>query len=175
MINIIVAISENMAIGRGGDMPWHIAGDMRFFKRTTMGHAVVMGRRTWESIGCRPLPGRRNIVISRSMPQGPQENESRRYEVASSLEEAIALVRSVAGDSAECDEEIFVMGGGQVYREAMKMADRLYITHVHAVIEDADTFFPEISSEEWTPLERSDVEKDEKSGMEYQFVTYGRR
>ncbi|MBQ5401485.1 MAG: dihydrofolate reductase [Bacteroidales bacterium] len=134
MLSIIVAISDNYAIGRGGDMPWHISEDLKYFKRTTVGHTVIMGRRTWESIGCRPLPNRRNIVVSRTM--APVEGVI----VVSTIKKALRL----AGR-----KEAFVMGGGQLYAAAMPLANRLYITRVHTVIEDADTFFPEIDLQQW--------------------------
>ena len=135
MLNIIVAISDNYAIGRGGDMPWHIGEDLKYFKRITSGHTVIMGRRTWESIGCRPLPNRRNIVVSRTMaaPEGAQ--------VAASLPAALEM--------AVPDVEVFVMGGGQLYKEAMPLADRLYVTLVHTQVPDADTFFPFINPLKW--------------------------
>jgi len=160
MVNIIVAVSENLAIGRAGDMPWHISADLKYFKRTTQGHTVVMGRRTWESIGCRPLPGRRNIVVSRTMAAGEG------YEVASSLEQAIKMT---AGDG-----DIFVMGGGQLYREALPLADRLFVTHVHTTVDDADTFFPLINPLKWELTDISETFTDPATGLRFEFAVYGR-
>lgn len=160
MISIIVAISDNMAIGRAGDMPWHISADLKYFKRVTAGHAIVMGRRTWESIGCRPLKNRQNIVVSRTME--PADG----FVVAPSLKKALAQARG---------EEVFVIGGGKLYAEAMNVADRLYVTHVHTVIEDADTFFPEIDPEVWMLTSISETFCDEASGFEFEFAVYDRK
>ena len=160
MINIIVAVSDNLAIGRAGDMPWHIGADLKYFKRITSGHTVVMGRRTWESIGCRPLKHRRNRVVSRTMEPGEG------FEVAGSLKKALEMA---AG------EEIFIMGGGRLYAQAISVAERLYVTHVHTVVEDADTFFPEITTREWLLTDQSEPETDPASGLTYEFAIYDRK
>ena len=160
MLSIIVAISDNYAIGRGGEMPWHISEDLKYFKRTTQGHTVVMGRRTWESIGCRPLPGRRNIVVSRTLAA------SEGFEVASSLEKALEVTSP--------DGDIFIMGGGQLYREAMPLAGRLYITHVHTTVNDADTFFPIINPLKWELTDISETFTDPATGLRFEFAVYGR-
>ena len=160
MLNIIVAVSENLAIGRAGDIPWHIGDDLRYFKRITSGNTLIMGRRTWESIGCRPLKNRRNIVVSRTL--AAQEG----LEVATSLEAALQM--------AAADAEVFIMGGGQLYREAMPLAERLYVTHVHTVIDDADTFFPVINPLCWSLTEISETFTDPESGLSYEFAVYGR-
>ncbi len=158
MISIIVAISDNYAIGRGGDMPWHLSEDLKYFKRITTGHSVIMGSRTFKSLGCKPLPNRRNIVVSRSM--APVEG----IEVFNSLESAIA--------ATENEEETFVMGGGEVYRQAIEFAAKLYITRVYTSVEDADTFFPQFSENFWKEISRSEMMKDSKTGYEFQFVVY---
>ncbi|MBO4558090.1 MAG: dihydrofolate reductase [Bacteroidales bacterium] len=160
MVNIIVAVSDNLAIGRSGDMPWHIGDDLRYFKRVTSGHTVIMGRRTWESIGSRPLKNRRNIVVSRTME--PAEG----FEVATTLKKAIRA----AGRG-----EKFIMGGGQLYAAAMPLARRLYITRVHTVVEDADTFFPAIDPEQWALKERSETFTDAASGLTFEFEVYERK
>lgn len=157
---IVVAVAANMAIGRDNQLLWHISEDLKMFKRLTMGCPVIMGRKTFLSIG-RPLPGRKNIVVSRSWPDAPET-----VEVAHSLAEAYAL----CGDVERC----FVIGGGQIYREAIDCADALYVTEVHESFE-ADTFFPEINPETWEQAETSETFTDEKSGMSYAFVTYRRR
>ena len=157
---IVVAVAANMAIGRGNALLWHISEDLKMFKRLTMGSPVIMGRKTFLSIG-RPLPGRKNVVISHGFPDAPDG-----VSVASSLEEAYALCEGV--------EKCFVIGGGQIYREAVKDADALYVTHVHESFE-ADTFFPEIDPAVWAVSERSELYTDEKSGLRYEFVTYRRR
>ena len=171
---IIVAIADNNAIGRDNALLWHISEDLKFFKRTTSGCPVIMGRKTFESIG-RPLPKRTNIVVSRGFdaPEG--------IEVVPSLEEAYrAASAAISTASAVIPDPIgnprcFVIGGGQIYAQALNDADRLIITHVHTVIEDADTFFPVIDPSVWTPETRSELFHDEESGYDFEFVEYIRR
>ena len=157
--NIIVAISDNNAIGKDNALLWHISEDLRFFRRTTLGSPVIMGRKTFESIG-RALPGRVNIVISRGFSTGED------VEVASSLQEAFAIAESTNL------EKCFVMGGGQIYAQALEEADRMIVTHVHTVIEDADTFFPPIDPQVWTVAQRSEMFTDEETGFNFEFVEY---
>ena len=159
---IIVAIADNNAIGKDNALLWHISEDLKFFKRTTMGCPVIMGRKTFESIG-RPLPKRTNIVVSRSGYDAPEG-----VVVVSSLEEAFA---SVPGDV----ERAFVIGGGQIYAQAMSQADRLIVTHVHTIIEDADTFFPAIDPLVWSVSDRSELQTDAETGYTFEFVEYVKR
>lgn len=163
MVNIIVAVADNWAIGKDNRLLWHISEDLKFFKRTTLGCSVVMGRRTFESIG-RPLPKRTNIVVSRGFdaPDGVL--------VASSLEQALEL----AGGGS-CESDVFVIGGGQIYAQSIDLAQKLYITHVHTVIEDADAFFPAIDPQVWQVESRSELYNDEESGYDYEFVVYSRK
>lgn len=161
---IIAAVADNGAIGKRNALLWHIPGDMKYFRQTTTGSPVIMGRKTFGSIGI-PLPKRRNIVVSRS--SGPVEG----VEIARSLDEAFRLARTGTG---QCPEKCFVIGGGEIYRQAMKDADRLYITEVHCTVNDADTFFPEISPDEWKEESRSGLMADAESGLSYEFVVYGR-
>lgn len=162
---LIVAISDNNAIGKDNALLWHISEDLKFFKRTTMGCPVIMGRKTFESIG-RPLPKRLNIVVSRGF-QAPEGVVS-----VCSLEEAYKAARmsqaSCEGNPSRC----FIIGGGQIYSQAMPHMDRLIVTHVHTIIEDADTFFPPIDPAEWKEEERSEIFRDEESGLDFEFVTY---
>ena len=162
---IIVAIADNNAIGRDNALLWHISEDLKFFKRTTSGCPVIMGRKTFESIG-RPLPKRTNIVVSRGFdtPEG--------VVVVPSLEEAykVAVIPDQIGNP-----RCFVIGGGQIYAHAMADADRLIVTHVHTVIEDADTFFPVIDPLAWTVAERSGLLHDDESGYDFEFVEYVRK
>ena len=160
--NIIVAIADNNAIGKNNELLWHISEDLKFFKRQTLGWPVIMGRKTFESIG-RALPGRVNIVISRGFSTGEE------VAVAGSLEEAFKIAESTNL------EKCFVMGGGQIYSQALQKADRLVVTHVHTVIEDADTFFPPIDPEVWTVSQRSELFTDEETGYTYEFVEYVRQ
>ena len=160
--SIIVAISDNNAIGRDNQLLWHISEDLRFFKRTTLGSPVIMGRKTYESRG-RPLPKRVNIVVSRGFNTGEE------VAVAASLEDAF----KVAEDTNL--EKCFVIGGGQIYSQALPLVDSLIVTHVHTVIEDADTFFPEIDPDIWQVAERSELFTDEESGYSFEFVKYVKR
>ena len=177
--SIIVAIADNNAIGRNNELLWHISEDLKFFKRTTLGCPVIMGRKTFESIG-RPLPKRLNIVISRGFeaPEGvvvvPSLSEA--YAVAQerlSADTAITSPASVIPDQIG-NPRCFVMGGGQIYAQAISDMDRLIVTHVHTVIEDADTFFPPIDPEVWKVAERSEIFHDDESGYDFEFVEYTR-
>ena len=159
---IIVAIADNNAIGKDNALLWHISEDLKFFKNTTMGCPVIMGRKTFESIG-RPLPKRTNIVVSRSGYEAPEG-----VVVVSSLEEAFATVPAET-------ERAFVIGGGQIYAQAMQLADRLIVTHVHTIIEDADTFFPAIDPSIWSVAERSELLTDPETGYTFEFVVYQRK
>ena len=163
---IIVAIADNNAIGRDNALLWHISEDLKFFKRTTSGCPVIMGRKTFESIG-RPLPKRTNIVVSRGFdaPEG--------VVVVPSLEEAYKAANStVSVESEDSPARAFVIGGGQIYAQAMNTADRMIVTHVHTVIENADTFFPPIDSAVWAVASRSERYHDTESGYDFEFVEY---
>ncbi len=155
MISIIVAVAEGGVIGGGGDLLWHISEDLRRFKQITSEHTVIMGRKTYDSIG-RPLPRRRNIVITRN---GVWSAEG--CERAESLAEAVAM--------CEGEEEIFVIGGGEIYRQAMPLADRLYLTRVHQTY-SGDTYFPEIKPEEWTVQNCESYPRGEKFEYPFEFV-----
>ena len=158
MISIIVAIASNNTIGSANSMPWHLPEDFRHFKQVTMGKAVIMGRKTYESIG-RPLPGRRNIVITRNA-----DLRIEGCEIATSLEAAIALCNPL--------EENFIIGGGEIYRQAMPLADKLYITHIAADFE-GDTRFPNIGPE-WHEISREEFPHGEKFPHPFAFVDYVR-
>lgn len=166
---IIVAIADNNAIGKDNALLWHISEDLKFFKRTTTGCPVIMGRKTFESIG-RPLPKRTNIVISRGFtaPEGVIVVPSL-AEAYSAAEKALSVTSDQIGDP-----RCFIIGGGQIYAQAIAEADRLVVTHVHTVIEDADTFFPEIDPSIWQVEERSEMLHDDESGFDFEFVTYKR-
>ena len=164
---LIVAIADNGAIGKNNELLWHISEDLKFFRRTTLGCPVIMGRKTFESIG-RPLPKRTNIVVSRGFdaPEG--------VVVVSSLEEAFKAASAAIPDEIG-DTRCFVIGGGQIYAQALGDADRLIVTHVHTVIEDADTFFPAIDPSVWQVASRSEMLHDDESGYGFEFVEYIRR
>ena len=160
MVSIIVAIAQNGTIGDKNSLLWHIKEDMRFFRTTTSGHPVIMGRKTFESLGSKPLPKRTNIVITR---------DDREFEgalTAHSLEEAIRM----AGE----DEEIFVMGGAQIYREALSVVDRMYITVVERDYE-GDTSFPEIDFSQWELVNVVRHERGEEYESPFEFRTYDRK
>ncbi len=163
VVSIIVAVTRNLAIGRGGGMPFHIPADLRHFKKVTMGKPIIMGRHTWESLPVGALPGRRNIVISRRENYHPEGAE-----VATSLEEALAMTADVP--------ETMIIGGGEVYRQAMPLADRMYITEIDADVPDADTFFPEWDNDVWAEDPDSIAEEtDARSGLKLRFVCLSRK
>lgn len=155
--SLIVAVANNGVIGTGDTMPWHITEDFAHFKAVTLGHSVVMGRKTYESIG-RPLPRRRNIVITRNA-----ELSIEGCEMAPSLEAALAM--------CEGEEEVFVIGGGEIYRQAMPLADKLYITHVGIEVE-GDTRFPDIDPTVWHEVCREDFERGKDFEHPFSFVDY---
>ena len=157
---LIVAVAEGGAIGKKNALLWHLAGDLKYFKRVTSGWPVIMGRTTYFSIG-RPLPGRKNIVLN--LGGGPIPEVI----TVNSFEEAYA--------AAEPAEKCFIMGGASVYRAALPQMDTLYITHVHASDPEADAFFPEIDPAVWEVASRSPLQQDEENGITYEFVVYKRR
>ena len=160
---IIVAVADNMAIGKNNDLLWHISEDLKYFKKITLGSPVIMGFMTFKSLGSRPLPKRQNVVISIfPWPDAPQN-----ITIVDSLEEAYKAVEGC--------EKCFVIGGGYTYREAMKDVDTLYITHVHTTIEDADTFFPEIDHNVWRLDSISETHTDNETGFSFEFAVYKRK
>lgn len=161
---LIVAVSRNGVIGRDNQLPWHLPEDLKFFKSVTMGKPILMGRKTFESIG-RPLPGRTNIVISRD----PQWH-SAGVEVAQSLEAALQLGREAC--HAAGAEEIMVIGGEQIYRMALPLADRLYLTQVDAEIE-GDAYFPVVDFDDWQQV--SEALPEAYDDHSYRFLTQDRR
>lgn len=162
MLSLIVALTRDArVIGRAGGLPWRLSEDLKRFKRLTMGHHIVMGRKTYESIG-RPLPGRTSIVVSRQQQLFPASTS---VKYAGSLEEATAL----AGD----DPEVFVIGGGELFREALPLADKAYVTWVDADLE-GDTFFPQFPTPAWKQLSDEYIPQDDKNEFPTRFRTYGR-
>lgn len=162
MISIIVAIAENYAIGKKGDLLCHMPADLKHFKDITSGQTVMMGERTFFSLPKHPLPNRRNIVLT--------DVAGKTFEGAEAVYSIDEMVKCIQGE-----EEAFVIGGGMVYRQMMPLADKLYITHIHHSWEDADTFFPEIKESEWKLLNAERHFADEKNPYDYTFATYGRR
>ena len=158
MISIIVAVAQNGVIGDKNSLLWHISEDLRFFKRTTSGHPVIMGRKTYESLG-RPLPNRTNVVISRTI------GEIEGCTVVRSLEEAVALFPA--------EEEIFIIGGAQIYALALDIADRFYLTRVGHDYE-GDTSVPAWDESKWKLISREAFEQGEKYPYPFAFETYDR-
>lgn len=161
MTTIIVAVGRDGAIGRKGDLAFHLREDMRHFKSLTTGHTVVMGRKTFESLPKGALPDRRNIVITRN-----EAFEAARVERASSVEEALKMASG---------EEVFIIGGGEIYRQTLPYCDCLELTAIDADTPDADTFFPETDLESWIKKSDSGILTDEKSGIQFRFICYCRR
>lgn len=161
-LTIIVAVARNGAIGRNGDLAFYISDDLRHFKSLTMGHPIIMGRRTFESLPKGALPGRRNIVVTRNT-----DFAAPNVETAPSLQAAIDLVSDV--------DQAFIIGGGSIYQQAMPLASRLEITHIEADAIDADTFFPAIDSANWQLIERMPTTIDPRSNIPYHFASYIRK
>lgn len=165
-IAMIAAVGRNGAIGAGGALPWRLPSDFAFYKRTTMGKPLIMGRKTFESIG-KPLPGRTNIVVTRQKDYAPEG-----VEVFADLDAAIARGREIAARDGV--DEVFINGGGEIYRTAMGQADRLYITHVDAAPE-GDTVFPEIDPTVWEGRDVPEVVPGEKDSAGFVVRVYERR
>jgi dihydrofolate reductase len=163
ILSMIVAMADNNIIGKDNDMPWHLPADLAYFKKTTLGKPIIMGRKTFESIG-RPLPGRRNIVISRDT-----SYEGNGIEVVNSVEQALALINN----SADAVDEIMVIGGGAIYRHCLTKANRLYVTHIKANIE-GDTQFPEFNDGTWLKVHSEPSVSDEKNIYGLDFCIYER-
>lgn len=161
-LSIIVAMADNRAIGKDNDLMWHLSSDLKHFKALTTGHPVIMGRRTWESLPKRPLPGRRNIVFT----QNPDY-----------IAEGAEVVHSVNGlfkALEDCDNDVFVMGGEAIYKLLLPFTNRLYVTRVYREF-DGDVYFPVIDMSEFTLVKLSDPMYDEESGLDYAYEEYDRK
>ncbi|MBP5757847.1 MAG: dihydrofolate reductase [Bacteroidales bacterium] len=159
-LSLIVAVADNWAIGKDNSLLWHISDDLKRFKALTTGHCIIMGRKTYESFPKRPLPNRRNIVITHGDGSGLEG-----CEVVHSVQEAL--------EQCESDEQPFIIGGATVYRQFLPFVDKIFLTKVFATFE-ADTFFPEIDLSQFEQTAASEVFTDEKSGLRYQFLEYRR-
>jgi len=167
MISLIAAIGKNNELGKKNALLWHLPADLKHFKEITSLHAVIMGRKTFESIG-RPLPNRRNIVITRDVNYKKDlPTEAGGVELVYSLNEALNLF-------PDQNEEIFIIGGAEIYKQTMPIADKLYITHIDAEDSEADSFFPEIDST-WNEISREEHEPKEKNIFKYIFLMYAKR
>jgi dihydrofolate reductase len=160
---VIVAVADNGVIGRNNSLPWHLPEDLRYFKRVTMGKPVVMGRKTFESIG-RPLPGRANIVITRS-----DAWSAAGVSVVNSLDEALRLAADIA--ALDGTDEAMVIGGAEIYASAIPLAQRLYLTQVHADVE-GDARLPEIDWSRWREVSRERFDASEDNPYDYSFVVF---
>ncbi len=161
-LSLIVAMADNRVIGRDNELPWRLPADLARFKTLTMGHHLLMGRKTFESVG-RALPGRTMVVISRGRPRLPDG-----VLLASSLEEAVGMAEAAG------DDEAFVAGGGEIYRLALPRADRIYLTRVHREFA-GDTEFPDFTASEWRLLSQEDFPADERNAFGYSFLVLERR
>jgi len=157
MITIIAAIANNNALGKDNQLIWHLPADLKRFKKVTLGHHIIMGRKTFESLG-KPLPNRTTIIITRN-----KEYKQEGCIVVNSLVEAIK--------AAKDDENPYILGGAEIYKQALSIADKLDLTFVHHSF-DADAFFPEIDFNNWIETSREDFKSDEKNKYDYSFVTY---
>ena len=158
-LSLIVAMDDNRLIGNKNKLPWHLPADLAFFKRTTMGKPIVMGRKTFESIG-KPLPGRRNIVITRDA-----AFSAAGCEISNSIETAMSLTSN--------DDEVMLIGGASLYRQTLARAMQLYITRIHHSF-DGDTWFPDINLGEWKEVNREDFDADHNNQYAYSFIKYVR-
>ncbi len=165
-IALIAAMDEGRVIGVAGKIPWQLPADLKHFKQLTTGHPVIMGRKTFESIGKKPLPGRTNIVITND-----PSYKADGCAVASSLHDALR-----SADSGRMGEagDVFVIGGEQIYKLALPVAKKLYLTKVHGTFE-GDAHFPEFNEDEWELVQSEPHEKDEKNPLDYDFLTYERK
>ena len=160
-LSIIVAVASDGAIGRANDLLWHLPADLKRFKELTTGHTILMGRKTFESLPRGPLPNRRNIIISRSLPAQPVA------EVYPTIQQALEACAS--------DEEVFIIGGGEIYRQLLPNTEQIYLTRVQASFPDAEVFFPELDSTEWIEEAREVYPRDERNEYDTELLLLRRR
>lgn len=164
-LSLIVAVSENGVIGRNGDLPWRLSADLKRFKQVTMGHVMLMGRKTWESIA-RPLPGRTSVVISR---QADYQTGFAEVPIAANLDEALLQAQSASINS----NELFVIGGARIYELTLPRADRLLLTRVHAEVE-GDVFFPDVNWDQWRLTSEESLAADKKNDFAHTYQVFER-
>ncbi|HVW66235.1 MAG TPA: dihydrofolate reductase [Candidatus Peribacteraceae bacterium] len=162
LLSLIAAVSENNVIGKGGTLPWHLPADLAHFRALTTGKPVIMGRKTFASIG-RPLPNRQNIILTRD-----ETFQAEGCDIAHTLDDAIAMAED--GGAGEA----MVIGGEQIYQSAMSLATHMYLTLVHTYVEDGDAFFPEIDYRQWQETERVEHPADEENPIPFSMATYER-
>ena len=163
IISSIAAMSSNRAIGKENDLPWHMPEDFKFFKRMTKGHHILMGRRNFNSIGNCPLKHRVNIVMTRNP-----------FFIATGIVVVHDLEEGIAFAESNGEQELFIIGGEEVYRQALEYCDRIYLTEIDVVVSGADAFFPEFDLNEWKEVSREPHFKNERNPYDYTFVTYER-
>ncbi|MDF1764623.1 MAG: type 3 dihydrofolate reductase [Oleibacter sp.] len=165
-LSLMVALAENRVIGRDNQLPWHLPNDLKYFKQTTLGKPVIMGRKTYESIG-KPLPGRTNIIITRQT-----DFHAEGIKVVNTVEQAQALASSVC--LIDGQKEAMIIGGAEIYGLTLPHCDRLYLTEVHSEVE-GDAFFPEFDKDRWQEVSRQDFSADDTNPYDYSFVVYERK
>ncbi|CAI8342017.1 MAG: hypothetical protein CNE98_06685 [Bacteroidetes bacterium MED-G17] len=163
-ISIIVAMAKNRAIGKNNDLPWRIKDDMKIFRQTTLNHVVMMGRKSMESMGNRPLKHRTNLVITRSNTYNPEG-----VIICNSFESAISLAKDLD------EKELFVLGGGEVYAQLIDKCNKMYISHIQTDIVDADVYFPEVDWSKWEQISRESFEQNERNEFPFDFTIYERK
>jgi dihydrofolate reductase len=164
ILSAIAAMAKNRVIGKNGDLPWKIPEDFKFFKEKTSGHIMIMGRKTFESLG-KPLPKRLHVVVTRQKDYAPEGAL-----IARSVEHAVEICRALLhGEKNEWPEEVFIIGGGEIYREMLPVTDRIYLTEIQEAF-DGDAKFPEFSKTEFSEIERSHRDQP----VAFDFVTYER-
>lgn len=165
-ISMIAAVAENNAIGINNKMPWYLPGDLRYFKAVTMGKPIIMGRKTFDSLR-KPLPGRTNIVITRD-----DDWHHEGVKVVHSLDEALALAEDIALING--NDEVMVIGGAQIYKQALDKADRLYLTKVYQSFE-GDAFFPDINESNWLETARQDMQSEDEEPLTFSYLVLDRK
>ena len=160
-LSIIVAVASDGAIGRANDLLWHLPADLKRFKELTTGHTILMGRKTFESLPRGPLPNRRNIIISRSLPTQPGA------EVYPTIQQAM--------EACAADEEVFIIGGGEIYRQLLPNTEQIYLTRVQASFPDAEVFFPELDPTKWIEEAREIYPRDERNEYDTELLLLRRR
>lgn len=169
MLSMIIAAAENRVMGKDNQMPWHLPNDLQYFKRSTMGKPMIMGRKTYESLG-KPLPGRPHIIITRQADyQAPNANEQ--VQVVTNLADAISAAQALVAGTDE--QETMVIGGAEICSLAFPQTERLYLTQVHAEV-DGDVYFPEFDPNEWREVSREDYQASENNPYDYSFIVFER-
>lgn len=161
MISLIVAMDKNRVIGVDNQLPWHLPADLKRFKALTMGHHIIMGRKTYESIG-KPLPGRKTVIVTRQ-----HDYKAEGCFVVHSLDAAVMMTRG--------DEHAFIIGGADLFQQSLPYADRVYLTEIELKVPRGDTYFPELPASQWQLVEREDHKPDEKNQYAYSYLTYAKK